>query len=314
MPSQLSHKPDIQDLRRSIENAENLEPGRPQRSGTKIRSIRRSSLQKPLPELPLPLGALSGEESYDSAVNSELGQEPGYLVKDSKTPVDLKGVVDLRDTVDTDVQKTWSPAVIHEKRIVNTHEIVQRAITREIHNHHIFHRVLPIMDIEVLPARHFVLDENGGLVEIPAEEAPVESPERLHQLISETVANMMPKTEAPAGPRQFTACNFEGTDGDYKEYITPEGFMRTEQWWVHPPTLETGAQEDGQTIPFHLGSENPGDDGLRGAGSNVLSSQPHASLSSWHGVANQDPVFTPTHHTIVPIKMTHGGRVPQQAY
>ncbi|PQE06741.1 hypothetical protein CJF30_00008636 [Rutstroemia sp. NJR-2017a BBW] len=35
-----------------------------------------------------------------------------------------------------------------------------------------------------------------------------------------------------------------------REYMTTEGFPRKETWWRHPPTLETGAKETGQTVPM----------------------------------------------------------------
>lgn len=323
MPGQLSHKPDVQDLRRSLEQTDNGQHGRRRSSRTRGRTIGTSSLDKPLPQLPIPLITQNRESVHDTAIDSELGRERGYLVKDSSAPIDLKGVVDLSNTVDTHVETKWSPAVTHETRTVNTHEIVERAITREIHNHHIFHRVLPIMDIEILPARHFVPTQDGGLAEIAAEDAPVDSGQRLQQIISEAVASMLPKTEDHRGPRSFSARAFEGTDGDCKEYTTPEGFKRTEQWWVHPPSVDSGAEEAGQTAAFHMDSTNHDEDGFKdpipnGVASTPASSSPYGSPSKWSGVSNMNrsptPLSVPTHHTIAPIKMTHGAAVPQQVY
>ncbi|KAK4494327.1 hypothetical protein PRZ48_014625 [Zasmidium cellare] len=323
MPGQLTHKPHVQDLRRSIDKTNNHHEGRRRSSGTRGRTIRRSSLEKPLPELPLPLQLLHRDEAYDSGIDSELGKERSYLVRASEVPIDLKGVVDLDDTEDTHVETNWAPAVTHEDRTVNTHEIIQHAITREIHNHHIFHRILPIVDVEVLPARHFVPTEGGGLEEITAADAPVDSTERLQQLISEAVASMLPKTEEQDVPRHFSARTFEDTDCAFKEYTSPEGIKRTEQWWVHPPSVDTGAKEAGQTAPFPMNSENPVDDGLRdlpsdAVASTMSSTQPHASHLSWGGVSSRNvspaPLAVPTHHTTVPIKMTHGGAAAQQVY
>lgn len=71
----------------------------------------------------------------------------------------------------TDVTETLHPAVtqevIHEHRV----EIVQEEITREIHVHHYFTQVQPIRVLEVLPARHFLVDpDTGEKKEIPAPE------------------------------------------------------------------------------------------------------------------------------------------------
>lgn len=323
MPGQLNHKLHVQDLRSSIEKPEKTHHDRRRSSGTRGRTIRRSSLDKPLPELPLPLVTHNRDDMYDSGIDSEFGREREYLVKDSKVPLDLTGVLDLSNTEDTHIDTNWSPAVTHENRTVNTHEIIQHAITKEIHNHHIFHRILPIIDVEVLPARHFVPNEDGGLTEIEAADAPGDTTERLQQLISEAVASMLPKTDEQDGPRQFSARAFEDTDDDYKEYTSPEGIKRTEQWWVHSPSIETGAEEAGQTAPFHMDSEDPVDDGLRdpvpdGIALSMSATQPHASHSSWGDVSSWNfsptPLSIPTQHTIVPIKMTHGGAAAQQVY
>jgi len=71
----------------------------------------------------------------------------------------------------TDVTEAVRPArtreVIQEHRV----EIVQEEITREIHVHHYFTYVQPIRTLEVLPARHFIVDpETGEKIEIAAPE------------------------------------------------------------------------------------------------------------------------------------------------
>ncbi|KAI1469513.1 uncharacterized protein F4812DRAFT_470432 [Daldinia caldariorum] len=65
-------------------------------------------------------------------------------------------VVDLRDTVDTDQTITYAPAVTHETIRPHVHEIMEEQIYREIHNHDVYHRIQPVYDVEILPARHFV--------------------------------------------------------------------------------------------------------------------------------------------------------------
>lgn len=71
----------------------------------------------------------------------------------------------------TDVTETFHPAVTQE--VIREHqvEIVREEITREIHVHHYFTQVQPIHALEILPARHFLIDpETGEKREIPAPE------------------------------------------------------------------------------------------------------------------------------------------------
>jgi len=139
----------------------------------------------------------------------------------------------------------------------------EEQITREIHNHHIFHRILPIIDVQVLPPRHFVFNaEQTGLVEVNESQIPgrtMQDSERTNHniknwVIAELASKGLSQAEMAAhDPRQFSACSFEGTRGDYKEYVSEDGIPRTETTWVHPPTLETGAMETGQSVPMHFG-------------------------------------------------------------
>ncbi|KEF58255.1 uncharacterized protein A1O9_06181, partial [Exophiala aquamarina CBS 119918] len=71
----------------------------------------------------------------------------------------------------TDVTETLRPAVTQE--VVQEHriEIVQEEVTREIHVHHYFTYMQPLRALEVLPARHFIVDpETGEKREIAAPE------------------------------------------------------------------------------------------------------------------------------------------------
>ncbi|KAK3081462.1 hypothetical protein LTS18_006511 [Coniosporium uncinatum] len=186
-----------------------------------------------------------------------------YLVKDSARPASLKGVVDIRNTVDTTVEEVVAPAVVHEKVFPIVKHIREEQITREIHNHHVYHRILPIIDVQVLPARHFVFNtDQTGLVEVDESQVPgrtMQDVERTnHNIKNWVIAELASKGLAQEemdvhGPRQFSACKFEGTSGDYKEYISEDGIPRTETTWVHPPTMETGAMETRQSVPMHFG-------------------------------------------------------------
>ncbi|KAK6953466.1 hypothetical protein Daesc_005770 [Daldinia eschscholtzii] len=83
-----------------------------------------------------------------------------------------KNVIDLRDTVDTDETVTYAPAVTHETVRPHVHEILEEQIYREIHNHDVYHRIQPVYDVEILPARHFVPGPDGRLIEVPEDALP----------------------------------------------------------------------------------------------------------------------------------------------
>lgn len=296
----LSHKPDIPDLRQLSASGSREDMGFFRRSHDKERKLKSSHGEKPLPAVPNGVNGGNGSNGavshtrntselssapqhrneivnekvkaprphdsgiHDSEVHSELGRERGYLVRDSEHPVDLTGIVDLTKTVDHDVTITHAPAVTHETIQVTSREVVQEVITREIHNHHVYHRVLPVLDFEILPARHFIPVEGEGMREIPEDQIPGGPRSKdIQQAIANAIARVMPQAQYPPAPRRFTARRFDGTDFDYKEYVGSDGIKRTEQWWVHPPTLETDAAWTGPTVPFHLHSDSPELDGFR---------------------------------------------------
>jgi hypothetical protein len=286
----LSHKPNVSNLRSlSIERdhteSTSADMGFFKRSHDKERKLKSSNGEKPLPAVPngaisqrshaperpprpeevdSPVhGAATEKEEaprpHDSGVHSELGRERGYLIRDAEHAPDLTGIVDLTSTEDTDVAVTYAPAVTHETRYVETHEVVQQQITREIHNHHVYHRVLPVLDFEVLPPRHFIPVEGGGLTEITEDQIPGgPMSQDVQQVIANAISTLMPKAQHSVVPRQFTARKFEGTEGDYKEWIGEDGIKRTEQWWVHPPTLEKESTFQGEARPFYFHTEHDG--------------------------------------------------------
>ena len=142
--------------------------------------------------------------------------------------------------------------MVHETVNREIHHIRHEVITRDIHEHEYYHRILPVIDVEVLPPRHFLPVEGGGLVEISADEVPGRG---RNWVIAET-ASKIPSGEAlPVKSNRFSAREFAGDEGDEKKYMTPKGFERTETTWVHPPELETGALETGQTWPMEFGKK-----------------------------------------------------------
>lgn len=218
---------------------------------------------KPLPSSPQDRRKDNVAGTSDAPFESRIGREKGYEIQDSKTPIDLTGIVDLRNTVDETYDERYAPAVTHETIVQDVHEIREEVITREIHHHEVFHRILPVIDIEVLPARHFIPIE-GGLVEVAEEEVPGGAGRAAAKAMQEAASKMLPQTSATSGQaRSFSARTFEASEGDSKAYVTPEGVNRTDTTWVHPPTIETGGRETGQTQPFHMGEDNVKHQGLK---------------------------------------------------
>lgn len=74
-------------------------------------------------------------------------------------------------TEHTEVDEVVKPVVTHEVIKHNKKEIIKQQITREIHVHHYYTYTQPIKAVEILPARHFIVDvETGEKVEIPTPE------------------------------------------------------------------------------------------------------------------------------------------------
>lgn len=166
-------------------------------------------------------------------------------------------------TEDTEVHTRREPAIIHETVRQDVHEIEEQHITRDIHQDHIFHRILPIEEIEVLPAKHYVQTQNGSLQEVTNQRTSPWLNKHIENGIAEGVKRALPKMDDFDGSRMFSARSFAGEEGDYKESTNHAGLVRSERWWIHAPTLEVDGVKSGQTRAFHLSSSNPDDDGLR---------------------------------------------------
>ncbi|KAK5112609.1 hypothetical protein LTR62_003924 [Meristemomyces frigidus] len=323
----LSHKRDVNDLRQSGDAARPGSQGAgavytPETSMDSERQRnKRSSLDQRLPSHPS--DELTADLAGDRVLRQVSGptslplrqapREPQLADKD----IDLRGVVDLTNTEDTTLHQKWAPSVTHEVIRQDVHTIFHEETTREIHEHHVFHRVLPIVDIEVLPARHFV-PVSGGYAEIAEEEVPGRTGKNAQWLIAETVSKMLPKETHSIVPERFTARKFEGNEGEYKEYMTPAGYKRTEQWWVHPPTFyEPNAIASGQTYPFFLGSPDPRDDGLRARlpgggviGMSPLLAQQRREQTTVHEPSRQSEAVPPPvpSHRVFPADLVDSAR------
>ncbi|CAI6247312.1 unnamed protein product [Periconia digitata] len=163
---------------------------------------------------------------------------------------DLDGIVNLKDSVDVEKSVEIAPAVQHEVVKPKEHEIVEERIFREIHNHEVYHRILPVHDVEILPARHFVHDPNGKLIEVSGDPFPhlagVEKRweiNRKQQIASE----LTPHRPMQVGPKIIAD----------KTYMTEEGYPRRETTILHPPELEDLKGYEGPVMPIVFDHHSP---------------------------------------------------------
>ncbi|KAI9717144.1 MAG: hypothetical protein M1812_004892 [Candelaria pacifica] len=80
--------------------------------------------------------------------------------------------IDISKSVDTQVVEKIAPAVTHELVTQEVHHIREEVVTREVHYHDVYHRVQPVIDIEVLPPKHYVQANDGRLIEVSPDELP----------------------------------------------------------------------------------------------------------------------------------------------
>lgn len=143
--------------------------------------------------------------------------------------------------------------MIHEFVQPIVHHITEERITREIHTHDVFHRILPVIDVEILPTKHYIPDPHraGALLEIPESMVPAR-----HGNWQISVSSQI----ASAGAVASNAVNLfhrahesqEPVLSSKKTYITKEGYPKTEYVWRHPPVLEPAAYAPGATMPMHM--------------------------------------------------------------
>ncbi|ORY15609.1 hypothetical protein BCR34DRAFT_598342 [Clohesyomyces aquaticus] len=158
----------------------------------------------------------------------------------------LSNVVDLNDSVDVDKVTEWAPAVTHEVVKPTVHRIREEHIYREIHNHEVYHRIQPVFETEVLPARHFIPNPQGsGLIEVPESHLSNCTGQNQRWSIGE---RRLATDATQSFPSKLTSPKILGQE----QYRTPEGFQRTETTIAHPPTLEDMSGYDGPVLPMHF--------------------------------------------------------------
>lgn len=140
-------------------------------------------------------------------------------------------------------------AVTHEHVQPLQHTRHEQRITREIHTHDIYHRILPIIETEILPPRHFI-DDDHDIREVPESEVwkytvtgawGYRQPEEVRkerQQIEPRASQQTPLRQLPAKQEPILA--------EKKTYMTEGGYPRTEYLWLHPPVF---VDASGRTQP-----------------------------------------------------------------
>jgi hypothetical protein len=120
-----------------------------------------------------PVGSTGTHLDSDETHFQESHSEAQHNLSDEHTRSLLASAgTDLDSITDTFHHTHLVPAVTHETVRPVFHETRTEKVTREIHNVDIYHHILPIKDIEVLPARHFIHSPSGTLKEIASETLP----------------------------------------------------------------------------------------------------------------------------------------------
>lgn len=135
-----------------------------------------------------------------------------------------------------------------------------------------YHRVLPVIETEILPAKHYVKGSDGSLVPIPESEVPRHSltgkPNAYWEAAKRPQSQASPaEVEDAATPPSVAYTRDESKSprsrgnslksildpilSSKKESVTKDGHPRTDYVWRHPPVFET---VDGKTQPIYIGA------------------------------------------------------------
>lgn len=137
--------------------------------------------------------------------------------------------------------------VIHETVKPHEHEIIEERIYREIHNHEVYHYVQPVYQTEILPARHWIHNAKGELVEVSAEQLPecTGAAQRWAIVRGDRQKSDNYSVRGPPPVREPRIISDE-------RYMTPEGYERRETTILHPPELEDLSGYDGPVLPIEF--------------------------------------------------------------
>jgi hypothetical protein len=199
------------------------------------------------------MGALRDIQKQDEEKSYRLNWMASSISTTPRTSIKRFVMLQVRDILDLFLIYTnlCAIAVTHEVVKPHQHEIIEEVIYREIHNHDVYHRILPVYQTEILPPRHFVPNPTSeGLIEVPEHELPEEYRHggwRWYIAEKEKHRHAAAKMDATSKPRVHVT---KPTIISEKSYMTPEGFERKETVWRHPPTLEDLSDYTGPVKPI----------------------------------------------------------------
>ncbi|KAK4457338.1 hypothetical protein QBC42DRAFT_291672 [Cladorrhinum samala] len=138
----------------------------------------------------------------------------------------------------TDKTTVAAPAVTHEVVKPKVHEIMHEQIERDVHEHHVVQKIQPVVDVEVLPAKHYVPGPDGRLVEVAEQNLPGCTGENSNWHIGSG-----PSTSGcsvvPGDERKTSATTQEYQSAELEEGSVPVkrsgGIERTEDTITPPP-------------------------------------------------------------------------------
>ena len=265
-PQSLSRKPNFFNLRNASEMGHGRSSSLPvggTHSGSRFVQcdpIKRAQQDKPLP----PNFVSFQQERKVGHSDTERGSQKQYsnFAEALTQPLNVKEPASGRNKDTTTFSSTWAPAVTHETVIRNVHEIRTERLTHEIHKDHYYHRILPVIDLEILPTRHFVQVDNE-YVELDEEDVPAEERPNRDCIVEEIASSFCPRAEdEPVIPEGIPRRNSGEVEDERKEYVTSEGVQCTERTWVHSPVFEPGILKDGESYEAHFRSGNSTFDAL----------------------------------------------------
>ncbi|KAB8342890.1 hypothetical protein FH972_022487 [Carpinus fangiana] len=207
-------------------------------SSSKPSQVPSSNLPAPAPEVPISShsGTTSSTKAlHENDASTELESGTNALLGHNSTIVSNNEDFDhYSETVDVETQ--YAKPVVHETIEPHVHHVVTNSITRDIHNHHIVHRVQPISDVVVLPTKHYApLGPKGALVEI-SDPGPIPAgvsgaPPKTRERTWKTAYRLPEQAATTVNPSSGSA---KATKQEERDWVGDDGVHKKETTWFHP--------------------------------------------------------------------------------
>lgn len=167
-------------------------------------------------------------------------------------------------------ERRWAPAVTREHIRPHQHHIRQERIYRDIHNHDVYHRIQPVVQTQILPAKHMVEDsDTGELTEVPDGDVPDRWKRREDALLAplkQKISNESRSAHSAEFPSPQARLSSPKVVDEWTQ-ITPGGTVRKDSVILHPSTLAPMGDFCGPVVPIafcHHGKGNHiNDDGVQ---------------------------------------------------